>query len=210
MKLADLKRVIGLDKKHKDTPHRAESNEPSQNIEDYEDEAASFVEGEQAVIRGVKRPVVLGIGVTLIVTFLIGIFWGMSSDDAEVPEKQHETKVMSQNELNSLQPDEEQLSRLRQYEQNDKDSQQKDVQQQGDGGYGKGNKVAQHHSKGCTAAYRHVTGQHEEEHRRRHDDITYGDDGKLFQFFLGKQFHIFILSAHLRPNIRRFLHFLKG
>lgn len=129
MKLADLKRVIGLDKKHKDTPHRAESNEPSQNIEDYEDEAASFVEGEQAVIRGVKRPVVLGIGVTLIVTFLIGIFWGMSSDDAEVPEKQHETKVMSQNELNSLQPDEEQLSRLRQYEQNDKASQQKDVQQ---------------------------------------------------------------------------------
>lgn len=129
MKLADLKKVIGLDKKHKDTPHRSESNEPSQNIEDYEDEATSFVEGEQAVIRGVKRPVVLGIGVTLIVTFLIGIFWGMSSDDVEVPEKQHETKVMSQNELISLQPDEEQLSRLRQYEQNDKASQQKNVQQ---------------------------------------------------------------------------------
>lgn len=115
MNIADIKKIIGFNKKKISSTE--ETMEPSSNIDDYEDSSASFVEGEKAVVRGVKRPVVLGIGVTLIATFLIGIFWGMSSNENDAPKKQPETKAMSENELNSLQPDAEQLSRLSQYNQ---------------------------------------------------------------------------------------------
>ena len=90
-------------------------------IDNFEQDSVSFVEGEKSTIKGVKRPVVLGIGAIFITTFIIGMFYGVSSNDKPKQAKQEETTAaVSDSTIDSMTPTEEQVSRLAQYNQQNK------------------------------------------------------------------------------------------
>ena len=54
------------------------------------------------------------------------------------------------------------------------------IEDEGDGGDGQGNEVAQDQSQCRGAADSHVAGEHEEEDRRGHDAGAHGDEQKFF------------------------------
>lgn len=140
MNLESLKKVIGIGKTvKKEQPEEDISfaeNENSEikkskeqdkySLDNFEqDNNVSFVEGEKSSIKGVKRPVVLGIGAIFITTFVIGMLYGFSSTDKPKQARQEETaSAVSDSTINSMAPTEEQVSRLAQYNQKNKGNEQ--------------------------------------------------------------------------------------
>lgn len=137
MDFKSLKKVIGLGKnvnkensKEQDDyseaadSENAKSNPDKYNVENYEQDNVSFVEGEKSPIKGVKRPVVLGIGAIFITTFVIGMFYGFSSDTPKQHKQEESTGAMSDSAIESMSPTKEQVSRLAQYNQKNNGNEQ--------------------------------------------------------------------------------------
>lgn len=137
MDFKSLKKVIGLGKnvnkensKEQDDYseaadyENAKSNPDKYNVENYEQDNVSFVEGEKSPIKGVKRHVVLGIGAIFITTFVIGMFYGFSSDTPKQHKQEESTGAMSDSAIESMSPTKEQVSRLAQYNQKNNGNEQ--------------------------------------------------------------------------------------
>lgn len=137
MDFKSLKKVIGLGKNVKKEhsegqddysesvdSENAKSHLDKYDAENYEQDNVSFVEGEKSPIKGVKRPVVLGIGAIFITTFVVGMLYGFSSDTPKQHKQEESTGAMSDSAIESMSPTKEQVSRLAQYNQKNNGNEQ--------------------------------------------------------------------------------------
>ena len=137
MDFKSLKKVIGLGKNVKKEhsegqddysesvdSENAKSHPDKYDAENYEQDNVSFVEGEKSPIKGVKRPVVLGIGAIFITTFVVGMLYGFSSDTPKQHKQEESTGAMSDSAIESMSPTKEQVSRLAQYNQKNNGNEQ--------------------------------------------------------------------------------------